>query len=467
MGNEDGYMTGYVSGSYEKQRILTVFNTTQYRRKEPARAFLWDWEGDVERLRALDADKNEVGVQVLKADVTYWAHHYHEILVDVDVPPMGYASYILDERTPEDFDLVWEMFSTSKGQDPRLDDYTEMPIVLENDRMTAVFDPVTMELSSLKDRETGEWLVKGASCNFQWIDENPVNEMTAWRGGPYARVENVNRQEQVRILSRENGPLQQSVTYEIQHRNSRICAQVSLGAGSRTLDLDVMVDWHELGDGAKGISQLGFAVPVAYGADSYRCNVPGGILDRAPLAQDVPCTGFMSAVNGEGARSVSVMCDSKYGFRGYDNCITVALLRSSYDPDPAPDQGEHFLKISLGLVADQADQTACFEAFTHPLYTCANSVHEGSLPVSGSLFKVSDNAKVVAFKTAEDGDGWIIRLQNVYKEESRVELCLRGGIKDISYVDILERKTGELPCSGDKVEFTIPAGAIRALRIRM
>ena len=467
MDSEAGYMTGYVSGSYEKQRILTVFNTTQYPRREPARAFLWDWEGDVERLCATDDSGNKVGVQVLKADVTYWAHHYHEILVDVDVPPMGYATYILKEETPEGFDFVWEMFSTTGGRDPRLDDYTEKPIVLENERITAVFDPVTMELSSLKDRETGDWMVSEPSCFFQWINENPVNDMTAWRVGPYTQVENLNQREKVRILSRENGALQQSVTYEMRAGSSRIQAQVSLKKESRSLDFDVRVDWHELGDGEKGITQLGFAVPVAYEADTYRCRVPGGISDRAPLAQDVPCTGFMSAVNGEGGKSVSVMCDSKYGFRGYDNGVCVALLRSSYDPDPTPDQGEHFLKIGLGLVTDKNDQTACFETFSHALYTCFNAVHEGVLPLTHSLFKVSDNARVAAFKAAEDGDGWIVRLENVYKEESRVELTLCKKMRDVCYVDILEQKTGELLCSGEKVEITLPAGAVRAVRIRM
>ena len=91
----------------------------------------------------------------------------------------------------------------------------------------------------------------------------------------------------------------------------------------------------------------------------------------------------------------------------------------------------------------------------------------GVLPLTHSLFKVSDNARVAAFKAAEDGDGWIVRLENVYKEESRVELTLCKKMRDVCYVDILEQKTGELLYSGEKVEITLPAGAVRAVRIRM
>lgn len=463
--NGSGYLTGYVSSSLEKQRIVTVFNTTQYQRKEPVKVILWDWDGDIERICGVDEEKNEVKVQVLKTNVKYWAHYYHELLIYADVAPMGYATYVLDERKPEDFGLVWEMFSTTGGMDPRLDDYTDKPLVLENEKVQAVFDSVTMQLISLVDKETKEELISGPAATFQLIDENPVNEMTAWRVGPYMRVVNLNETEKVRVLAVQKGELMQGITYEFPFAASKIHAEVSLKAGSTCLDFQIMADWHELGNKEKGISQLRFAVPVAYDAEVYRCNIPGGILDRAPLAHDVPCTGFMSAVNKEHS-SVSVMADSKYGFRGYENTVSVTLLRSSYDPDTAPDQGEHHVKLGVGLVTDKADQTKCFETFIHAVYACSNSIQEGPLSLSGSLLQVTDNVKIVALKEAEDKDGWIVRLQNLYKEESKGVLTACGAIKSACYVDILEHKTEDAEITDGKLHFTLPAGTIRTIKIR-
>ena len=243
-GDESGYLSGFVSNSYGNNRIMTVFNPTQYPRQECMKVILWDWNGDLTEICAYDADKNEVPVQVIHDPETYWAHKYFTLLMEVKVPAFGYATYVISEKEKTQLDIDWEMFSTTGGMDPRLDEYNDEPIVMENEKVKAVFDPMTMLLTSFTDKESGKELTGKDAGGFRFITENAVNEMTAWRIGPYEKDILLNKTNQVKILKRTDGAICQSVTYELEFETSRIEAEVSLKKNSCVLEFDVKLDWH-------------------------------------------------------------------------------------------------------------------------------------------------------------------------------------------------------------------------------
>ena len=72
----------------------------------------------------------------------------------------------------------------------------------------------------------------------------------------------------------------------------------------------------------------------------------------------------------------------------------MTLQRAPYDPDPTPDQGEHFMKIGIAAVDNKENLTEKYDRFIHPLYAVSNSVHEGTLPLSENLLNVTGNVKV-------------------------------------------------------------------------
>ena len=117
---------------------------------------LWDWDGDLTEICAFDEKKNEVPVQVIKDPENYWAHKYFTLLMEVEVPAFGYATYVISQKEKAQLDIDWEMFSTTGGMDPRIDEYNDGPIVLENSKVKAVFDPMTMLLTSFTDKATGK-----------------------------------------------------------------------------------------------------------------------------------------------------------------------------------------------------------------------------------------------------------------------------------------------------------------------
>ena len=68
------------------------------------------------------------------------------------------------------------------------------------------------------------------------------------------------------------------------------------------------------------------------------------------LAHDVPGNSFIYAVDPNEA-GLAMLTDNKYGYRGYDNKMTVTLLHSSYDPDRYPEFGIHNTLIALAMSA--------------------------------------------------------------------------------------------------------------------
>ncbi|HIS25327.1 MAG TPA: alpha-mannosidase [Candidatus Pullilachnospira intestinigallinarum] len=466
MGDACGYMTGYAERTSGLSRIVTAFNPLPYTRRGVIRAVLWDWQGEARLLTAKDQEGNPVDCQVVEEGTRYWGHHYHTVLLYGEVKGLGYASFVLEEQEEERLHKEWASYSNSPAEDPRLDHFTDLPLVLENELVKAVFDRNTMKLISFVDKETGKEHIQEPSCTFRLIRENAVQEMTAWRVGQWMEIHDLNREAPVKLLEWTPGLLRQQAVYEIPFGQSSLKAVVSLEKGSRTLAFDVTVEWHELGNCADGVPQLNFAVPFAGSGESYLCAVPFGVKERSPLAQDVPCTGFMGQKASAGDRAVLVMSDCKYGFRGWQDAISLALLRGSFDPDPTPDQGTHPMRIGVGLAAASGeDMTRVHQRFVHPVYACSNSAHTGTIPCAGSILQVEGGAGVDGVKISEDGKRLVVRLHSLSGNTAQVILKTGWEPKEAALADVMENPVQQLSVEEGAIRLELPAGAVRTVSI--
>ncbi len=460
-----GYIVSQVDRSNSHRRVFTVFNLTPYPRREPAKVTLWDWEGDGTRLYATDTRGREFACQLLK-EAAYWAHNYKTVLVDVDVPPMGYATYVLEERAPECFSRNFSYFRAcgNVANPPVVDDITDAPLVLENDRVKVLFSPNTLQMLSFVDKENGRELISGPSCSFRFITENTTQRMSAWRVGHYMKVTEMSTECPVKLMDTAAGALRQSIRYEIPFGRSHLAVTAFLDAHSSVVEFELKVKWYEIGTNETGIPQLNFTVPFAYEADRYLCNIPMGVLERAPLAQDVPCIGFMAALSGKEEKSVFVMSDCKYGFRGCDDSISLTLLRASFQPDLSPDQGEHNIRIAVGI--GQRDHVAMtYEKFVHPLMACVNQCHEGTLPAEASWLQLEGKARIQSVKSAADGRGVIIRLHNLEKTGQTAVLTFTKPVAGAQLVDICEKTLADVSADGSCCKVELTPGGLRTLRV--
>lgn len=463
--NKSGFIVSQVDRSNGRRRVFTVFNPTPYHRVEPATVTIWDWEGDPNALYATDTQGREFACQLLK-EADYWAHHYTSVLMDVDVPAMGYATYVLDVRTPECFDTDWASFRAcgNVAKPPVVDYLTDAPLVMENDLVKVLFSPNTLQMLSFRDKNTGKELIAQPSCGFRLITENTTQRMTAWRVGHYMKVTELNTAQPVKLIAHTKGALRQSIQYEIPFGDSRLKVTAFLDAHSSVVEFDLRVIWREVGTEDSGIPQLNFNVPFTCKANRYMCGIPMGVLEREPLAQDVPCVGFMAGLSEAEEKSVFVMSDCKYGFRGWDDSVSLTLLRSSFLPDPWPDQGEHTIRLGVGI-GQKADVVRIYEKFVHPLAVCTNQIHKGTLPAVDSWLQLTGNARIQAVKAAEDGNGMILRVHNLEKTEQDVTLTMPEKIARAEMTDIFEKCGTAVPVDGDCCTFRLAPGALRTLRI--
>lgn len=79
------------------------------------------------------------------------------------------------------------------------------------------------------------------------------------------------------------------------------------------------------------------------------------------------------------------------------------MLRSSYDPDPRPEDGEH--QMEIGVYAGSANAQDLYRELTllrHPAISCAVMPHDGVLPEEFSLFRI-ENAVLSSCRRNEEG----------------------------------------------------------------
>ncbi|RXZ82424.1 alpha-mannosidase [Paenibacillaceae bacterium] len=356
--------------------------------------------------------------------------------------------------------------------------------------------------------------VEGEGALFRLIEEDGHNGGgNAWLVGRYRKVEPLT--EGVHVESFELGAdrIRQSVTYSIPFRRSRLKVTVSLDRGSRRLDYRVECDWHEYGKRDDFTPQLQFMLPLGYPCAAYRYDTAFGTIERPPLEQDVPANSWAAALTDDaeqvrviaqgeaveqqggvivqdeaveqqggviaqgkaaeqgGQTSVMLVTDSKYGFRGTRDALTVTLLRGSYSPDPYPDTGVQRFAFALCL-ADAKDNSAMVEAaysYNHPMNTISVAAGSGDWPLSRSFFQLNaGSAAISAIKQPEEdgADRWIVRLYETDGMDTTVDIGLFRNVRAACFVDTLERPAvgaGAIETDGANIRFGLQANRVASV----
>ncbi len=456
---ESGYRFPAMERGCGNVRAYALFNTLPYARDAVVDLTVWDWPDDPSLMGAFDAEGRPLELQLLEDGDMFYGHHFTKVAVPVSLPATGYSTVVLRTLPAKEVrQPVWIV--------PRVDRVTDEPIVLENEKLRAVFSPETMQILSLVRKDVAREYVDSArpAGSFRLVTEAYAG-LTAWRVGRYARVENLNQNCPVQVTSVEAGPLRKSVGFTILFRSSRISGRVSLDVGSDVLRYDLTVDWNEQGTMETGVLQLNFDLPLAEKNGISRCAVPFGVQDRPALAQDVPCVGMIAgATEGD---TVALLSDCKYGFRNSGEGLGVTLIRSSFDPDPKPEIAVHTIGLGVALVDGSPDDLlACNERFSHPAHVCSVELHAGDLPLSLGLLEVS-GCRVSGVKRAEEGDRLIVRLYNPNGEERAARLTFAKNLLAGEKVTFLERSLGQSCSVGGRVlETSLKGHQVATLAIR-
>ena len=456
-----GFHTGFRNGvpnperGCGKTRIFHIFNATPRSRTMVTELTVWDWVGDIRRIRVTDAEGNDLRWQLVDGETQwFWDHRFLRLLVEAPVPGLGYTTVILEEKEADSYPVYRQ--PQCRSEHPYDD------LVLENELIRAVFHRNTGCLISLTDRQTGKEFLGGPVCLAVIGQERRTND--AWKIGRYLHTDLLT--DLISIEQKTDGALQQSFTASYKWGMSKLKVTPILNAGEKALRFCVEAEWNEV-TGPDSAPLLVFRVPHAEKVGQYLCDVPAGAVRRQPRNQDIPCLRYCAAVRGDGS-VLALMPDSKYGYRATEDALSVTLINTSNYPDPFPDRGLHTVNIALVIGWEdekELEDTASY--FNHPAYFCSNYAHPGELPMADSFLTFDAGSTVLSAVLPAGGDnGILVRYYEAAGREDTVTLRFGRTPASVTAEDLTGGEVdSDAVVDGDTVTVTAGAHCIGQLRI--
>ncbi len=295
-----------------------------------------------------------------------------------------------------------------------------------------------------------ELLAPGERGNLLRLHEDLPNQWDAWDVDAHYkhRFTELTRADSVTVVA--SSPLVGAIRIERSLGASRITQTVRLRAGSRRVDIETEVDWHETEKFLKAV------FPLDVHAERTAAEIQFGHVHR-PTHTNTSWDAARFEVYAhrwihvaETGYGVALLTDSTYGYDagratrpggGTTTTVGLSLLRAPRCPDPLADQGAHKFTYSLLVGADVADAVAEGYALNLPLRV-ATGPAEPQVPL---VSLESASAVIEAVKLADDRSGDVV--VRLYESlGGRAGAILRPGFPAIraEIVDLLERPAEDI-----------------------
>ena len=275
----------------------------------------------------------------------------------------------------------------------------------------------------------------------------------------------------------EAGPLVGAIRVERSFGASTVAQTVRLTAGSRRLELDLDLDWHE----TEQILKLAF--PFDIHADRASAEIQFGHVHRPTHDNtswdaarfELCCHRFVHLA--EAGYGVALVNEATYGYDarrrtradgGTTTTVRMSVVRAPRSPDPRADRGRHRRRFALIPGATVADAVAAGYAMNLPLRITSG---RGAVPQRPLVDMDGHAAVVEAVKLADDRSGDIVvRLYESLGGRTRSVLRASFPVAEAGIVDLLERATGEtlaVDATGDGAAIPIILRPFQVLSVRL
>ena len=346
--------------------------------------------------------------------------------------------------------------------------------VLDNGLVRVEIDADGLFTSVRDLGERRELLAPGERGNLLRLHTDLPNEWDAWDVDAHYkhRFTELTRAEAVTVV--ESSPLLGAVRIERAFGASRIIQTIRLRAGSRRVDIETEVDWHETEKFLKAV------FPLDVHAERTAAEIQFGHVTRPTHTNTSWETARFEVYAhrwvhvGETGYGVALLTDSTYGYDagrttradgGTTTTVGLSLLRAPRSPDPLADQGAHRFTYSLLAGAEVADAVAEGYALNLPL-----RVGSGQGAPAAPLVSLSGTeAAIEAVKLADDQSGDVV--VRLYESlGGRADAVLRTGfaVARAEVVDLLERPLGEGPLAiGEDGSIPLKLRPFQILTVRL
>ncbi|SOE32076.1 alpha-mannosidase [Streptomyces sp. OK228] len=269
----------------------------------------------------------------------------------------------------------------------------------------------------------------------------------------------------------EDGPLLGALKVERAFgKGSRIVQTITVRAGSRRIDVETEIDWHE----AEKILKVAF--PVDIRAPHSSAEIQFGHVQR-PTHTNTSWESARFEVYGhrwvhiaEPGYGVAVINDSTYGHDvsrtvredgGTTTTVRLSLVRAPRVPDPEADQGKHRFTYALLPGASIEDAIAEGYALNLPL-----RVADSAGPAEPVVSVDGEGVTIEAVKLADDASGDVV--VRLYESRGgRGTGTLRTGfpLAGAQVTDLLERPLTTVDTDGNAVAVALRPFEVRTLRL--
>jgi len=164
---------------------------------------------------------------------------------------------------------------------------------------------------------------------------------------------------------------------------------------------------------------------------------------------------------------LAIIAPSRHGYTAIRGDIGLSIIKSPTYPNPWSDLGE--FEITYYLYPHKGD----YQKAEVPKIARETIFKPVAVIVSGTVEDIKmvriEPAKVIvtAFKPSEDGEGYILRLYNPYREDVDVEIELGFKASKVIETDIIElKKLIEIAENIDKLKLYVKPFEIKTLLIK-
>ena len=377
-------------------------------------------EGTVQLFGAVasvtDDKDNEVPVQTVRASRTNGDDKWDSVFT-AKVPALGYRlywAYLAEKgaeshsetrkiRTPED---TSDEVAASTGLK-----ITETSI--ENDKIAVKFDESTGAIVSIVSKETG-YETLSAPATAKLID---IEHVDTWAHMVFRFDKEKESFGNAKFTVLEKGPVRARLQVVTGVLDSKMTQTYTLYADKDQLEVDVRLDMQEK------FRMLKMCFPVAAKDPVSRAEISYGFIERVCDGAEETGHRWMALSGEEGG--IGLLNNGKYSFSCENGEIRLTVANTSiyadhYGQQTRDDQCIHadmgMQEFSYAIVPfagcwKKAGLARRGEVFNRALPWVIETYHEGELPTSYEGLKVNaENVTVGALKRAEDGNGYIIRL---------------------------------------------------------
>lgn len=432
---------------------VVVFNTLSWSRRDVVRVKVPAQLIPKNAMAVSHDGREKQPIQICGDEVAFLAH----------VPPMGYKTYYIVEGKLE------EPSTLKVAQETLENRYFRIEVNRSSGTIRSLYDKVNRRFVFKEERYPH---TKPVFSNLMQILYEIPHSMSAWIIGPISKIENLIRDVVVEPI--EDGPVRATMRVVWRYRNSKITQHISLYGDLPRIDFQLLVDWRETADEKTEAPMLKVSYTPMLSNSRAVFEIPFGYIERVPDGTEVPALRWVDLSDDEYGLTLANNC--KYGFDVKGNTLRMTLIRTSYSPDPMPDQGKHEISYALFPHSGGWRESLAFRVgheLNHPLRAYAvlnqpkakSNLHE---PEEKSVLQIRpENAVVSCLKRAGVSDDIIVRIYDATGEGANVEVKFNFGLKEAFEADLMENPVKALKVRNDAVSFRLNPFEIKTLRIRL